>query len=248
MKKIALLFPGIIFALSSCGILHHEENKTAVADSTIYIYNNITSLYGTDTTGFTFDTITKETFLKFKSAYHPNIDHDSTKVSWTDTSFVVRTKDSAYAFRTDISEEHNFCSYGGIIKSQGLFFVWDIDGHNEIGSLLIIDKKTNKKYEISSFTDDPCELPFTSPKNNYIASYANNYYTDNESFITLIKVNKSRGGNSYEGIKTSITENWHVKDLVWIDESSFALNVVTKTRSEDLQDVTESENYLRVSF
>jgi hypothetical protein len=251
LKIIATISIGIILVFSSCKIFCNKNmraNSSSIDVMEVNSYLAMNYLDSCDTSGLKFDTISKEEFNKYKKHYHSKTNTDRTKVGWTDTSLIVTTLDSSYTFPADTNDYSLFTNYNGYLKFLNLFIITEIDGKNEIGTLMLIDKKTNKTYYLESGFDDECEPPILSPKNNFLLSVSNDTYADNASFITLVKISKNKKTFSYHGFINFTTDQWKINDYFWIDDNSFALKVVTTTRNEETNETAEVENYLRVSF
>lgn len=201
-----------------------------------------------DSITFRFDTITQAEFEKYKRNYQWNITTAENGIIHTDTSFSIHTSDSTFSFPSDTNNYSQFAYYNGFITPLRLHVVTYIDGHNGVGNLFLVDEKENKVYAVESEFDDPCESPLISPKRNYMVSISNNTFDDNNSFISIIKINKHRKTYTYEGLGNISSLAWKIKELAWMDERSFALRVVTLTRNEATGDAAETEIYLKVSF
>lgn len=197
-----------------------------------------------------FDSISKKAFQSYKKKYHSKSVRDTTKITRIDSCMYITTHDSVFVFRSTKDETHdgNFYYLDAYIAPLSLYSISNIDTHNEVGNLILLDAKTNKLYYWSSDFDDPMETPLVSPKNNFIISIANNYYEDNECSVSIQKINDSAGVFSYSGWIDYNSKDWRIKDLVWINEHSFALNVIVTSRNEDTNETIETEKYLKVTF
>lgn len=196
---------------------------------------------------FNIDTITESDFLKYKGKYKSKLNKDSALVEWTDTSFIITTEHSKKAFNTLITDDHPFNYYLGFLKPLNLFVTWHIDGHNEIGSMMLLDKVSGKSFELSSPFDNPNETVLLSPKENYLISFANTWYETDHCFISVIQINKSKKHFKPLFKYGLYIDKVNIEDLIWINENSFAIAV-----AEAIDDAAENENkkrcYLKASI
>ena len=201
-----------------------------------------------DTTGkFTYDTITKKDFIAFKKKYNPQIDTSSTRIIRTDTSFLIKTPQFKKYFRADQRDLYGgFNEYLGFIKPLNLFAI-QFSGSG-VSGLRFIDSKTGKLYGVESPFDNGCVNPLLSPKNRYFLSYANNVFEDNESFIVILKVTVDKETYTLENFISLTIGKWYIKDIVWINENSFALSVETETKSDDNSEPTVKKYYLKATI
>jgi len=208
----------------------------------------------TDTLTLRFDTITQKSFEQYKKNYRLKFKVDTTNITQNDSCLTIQTQDSIFAFhflKYDFgngSTDGTYYYYMGLLAPVGLYVVMMIDTHNEIGDVLLVDDKTSKRYQLASEFDDPCEVLLVSPKNKYMISFANNYYEDNQCFFTIIGVSKNKGAFSYKAVKVYDSNEWRIKDVVWINENSFAMEIITTTRDENSNNPIETVSYLKVSF
>ncbi len=192
---------------------------------------------------FKLDTISLSDFTKYKKKYKPEINKDSSKVKWTDTSFTIKFDNTERTFVANQNDYSFFEYYLGLLEPLNLYMVHGVDGHNEIGWMELIDKKTGKAYVFESLSDYPIENLCISPKYSYLLGYVNDLY-DGRCFISLLKINRKKNTytlNDFYGINM---EKTHCKELVWIDENSFAI------AADDTYtyDTVAPKYYLRISF
>jgi hypothetical protein len=195
-----------------------------------------------------FDTITKDDFITHKKNYHSKIDMDSSKVIWTDTSFKIKTKNWENTFNTTISDDLPWNYYKGFIEPLNFFLILNVDGKNELGILLLIDKVTGKQYFLSSGYDQPCESVFLSPKNNYLFSYANKQTENNQCAFSILKIDETKKHFKFKGFTGLEINTWTINDMAWINENSFALSVKAKTDFTDNENGSGIDYYLRGYF
>lgn len=195
-----------------------------------------------------FDSITKDDFVNYKKKYHSKIEMDSSKIIWTDTSFIIKSENWSTTFNTKVTDDFPWNYYKGFLEPLNFFLVLNIDGRNELGILLLIDKVTGKQYYLSSGYDYPCESVFISPKNNYLFSYANNGAENNQCSFSILKIDKTKKHFKIKGFNGSEINTWTINDIVWINENSFALSVKEKIDLTDNENGSGIDHYLKGSF
>lgn len=199
-------------------------------------------------TTLTFDTITMNDFAIYRKKYHSKIDTDSSKLVWTDTSFTIKTENWKTAFNTNVTYYFPYNYYLGFLEPLNLFIVSNIDGHNELGTLLLIDKKTGKEFYFSSGYDYPCEAIFISPKNNYLLSYANNWSEHNQCMISILKIVRTKNHYQLKGFSVFNSDQWTINEIAWINDNSFALSVKEKIDLRNYDKNNGINHYLKASF
>jgi hypothetical protein len=183
---------------------------------------------------FQFDTISKIVFSKYLRAYNPKINTDTSNIIRTDTTFSVTTANSCINFPADQRNElKHFTGYVGFLEPLNLFVLQDIDGHNEVGTLLLLDGITGKRFYFESPFDEPYETVKISPKDQYLLAYANTWYEHDHSFISILKIKKDGTHYKLKDFAGSYMNNTLIEEAVWIDETNFALSVVEKIISMD---------------
>jgi hypothetical protein len=261
MKIFVSAFLSFFLIFSSCKLneKQHRTGYASVHDTTQWdgMYYDMNNMWPGDSLYFSFDTITQKDFEQYKKNYHSKLKQDSTRITVIDTCLIIKTQDSSYTFCSPKNKivngyeqftDASYYYYNGYISSLGLYSITVIDLHNEIGQTFLIDSKTNKKYALFAPFDDECEPPLVSPKNKYMLSISNNVYEDNQGFITLIGIEKNKGVFSYKGLIAYTSNEWKIRELVWINEKTFALHIVISTRNEQTNEITQTENYLKGSF
>lgn len=179
-----------------------------------------------------FDTISRSEFEGYKKMYRSKINIDTSKVLWTDTSFVISEKNWSRNYNIAVTEEEPFNNYMGYLEPLSLYLVTSIDGRNETAMFSLVDQKTGKEFYLNSGFDYPCVIALISPKNNFLLSWSNNEYEYNESMLVVLKVEKQRKKFQLKGFVDFSTNQWRVQDVVWINENSIALHV-DQTEVED---------------
>jgi hypothetical protein len=192
---------------------------------------------------FKVDTITQKDFDRFKKQYKTHIDTSESKIIRTDTSFIITTEKSKLTFVANKNDYGFFEYYQGLLVPLNLYLVHSIDGHNEIGWLQLIDKKTGKSYQYESDYDYPIETVFLSPKKSYLLGLSNDMYTG-ESMLSLLQIN-SKGSSYYlSGCCKAYLTQTVVEELVWINEKTFAIKVLKGYVGE----ISTPSLYLKLSF
>lgn len=196
---------------------------------------------------FIIDTITESDFLKYKGKYKSKLNKDSSLVEWTDSSFIITTEHSKKTFNTLITDDHPYNYYLGFLKQLNLFVTWYIDGHNEIGSMMLLDNVSGKSFELSLPFDNPNETVLLSPKENNLITYANTSYETDHCFISVIQINKSK--KHFKPVFKSglYIDKVNIEDLVFINENSFAI-AVTEAIDGAGENETKKRCYLKASI
>lgn len=195
-------------------------------------------------TVFRLDTITGREFIKIKKKYKTHINKDSSKVKWTDTSFVIKFDKTERIFTANQNDYSFFEYYLGLLEPLNLYIVHGVDGDNEVGWMELIDKKTGKSYGFGSPSDYPIEALRISPKRTYLLGYVNDLY-DDHSFISILKINTQKNTftlSDFYGINIAGT---YIKELVWIDEQSFAIAADDRYTDEN---TSVGKYFLKISF
>jgi hypothetical protein len=192
---------------------------------------------------FKLDTITLNDFSKYKKKYKTHLNKDSSKIRWTDTSFIIKFEKTERIFVANRNDYSFFEYYLGLLEPLNLFIINGIDGHNEIGLMELIDKRTGKSYGFGSPSDYPVETVCISPKYNYLLGYVNDLYEGN-SFISIVIINTKKNNYILKDFCGINMDETHIKDLVWIDENSFAI-AADETYTYD---TVAPKYYLRISF
>jgi hypothetical protein len=193
------------------------------------------------------DTITEKEFVKYKNRYQSKINYDSSLVVWTDTSFTIKCDSSVHTFNTRVTDDFPYCYYKGLLQPLNLYIVWSIDGRNEIGSLLLIDKKTGKVFVFDSGFDEPLTTLFISPGNKYLMSFANTWYESDHCYIPILKINPAKNKFTLNYFYSFCIDKVNIDDMIWVSDNSFAL-LVTEKENQKNADSIKHKNYLKASF
>lgn len=194
-----------------------------------------------------FDTISNKQFVGYSKRYRSKLNLTK-NISVKDSSFILQMDQKEVVFNTVVTDDFPWNEYVGLLEPLNLYVVLNVDGRNETGSLNLIDKRTGKTYYFTSPFDYPCETVRLSPKNQYLLSFANNWYENNQSFISILKIDRS--GKQYKlkaFVSLDITQ-WTVNDIVWIDDHRFALSVKEKIDLENNETGTGKDFCLIGSF
>jgi hypothetical protein len=195
-----------------------------------------------------FDTISQGEFEGYKKLYHSKINTDTSKVLWTDTSFLISGKNWNRDYNIVATEAEPFNNYMGYIEPLGLYMVTNIDGRNETAMFYLVDQKTGKEFFLSSGFDYPCVTALLSPKNNFLLSWSNNEYEYNESMLVVLKVVKHRKKFQLRGFVDFSTNQWRVQDVVWVNENSIALHVDQTEVEDGVKTGKHTEYFLKTSL
>ncbi len=256
INRDALVALSICFSLSFSSISY---GQISIDTASYFIYDSITNT-STDWSRYigAFDTlqlislnfsdISKNEFSEYRKKYHSKINTDSSKVAWTDTSFIIKTNSDKKVYNTRITDDFPYNYYLGFLDPLNLYIVSNIDGRNELGMLLLIDKQTGKEFYYSSGYDYPCEALCISPKNNYLLSYANNWAEHNQCMISVMKIVKSKNNYKLKALVSFDSDSWTINDIAWINDNSFALSVKEKIDLTNYDKENGVDHYFKASF
>lgn len=250
--KLFLFFLLFLFSIGVSGQISIDTTSNMMYDSTtnsstdwsayIGAFENVTP------TEFAFDTISEKEFLKYRMKYRSKIKTDSTKLAWTDTSFTIATENWKTVFNTKITDDFPYNYYFGFLEPLNLFLVSNIDGKNELGILLLIDKITGKNYFLSSGFDYPNEALCISKENNYLLTYANNWAETNQCSLAIYKIEKNNIHFKLKFFNGSTLDSFTINELAWIDDTHFALSVKVKTDLNDYEKESGTNYFLKTSI
>lgn len=186
--------------------------------------------------------ISRKEFLSYKVNYIHKMGPVTSKVERTDTSFTIQTDSFRIPFKSNKSSYSHFDYYLGYVEPLHLHAISSIDGHNEIGWLLLVDGNTGKTYEFQSPFDGPMDTPFVSPKRSYLLAYSNNLYKD-DCFISILEIETKNSTYIFKDFYGLRMANAAIGELAWIDETSFAMCISDLASQE-----TSARKCLKLSF
>jgi hypothetical protein len=197
-----------------------------------------------------FKLIDESTFNKHKKAYKNPVDKDTTRITWLDSTIVVKTakRNYTYAYRdVDGCYPESVYYYQGYIKPLGLYILTGVSPFNEVGWTRAIDHNNGKVYDIPNDMEG-AEMPIPSPKSKFLLVYANDVFEHADAYIGLHKIGKDKegltysyfaqagknefGNSAYSFDSTYTEENnmeerktWEIEEMVWINDYSFAFKI-----------------------
>jgi hypothetical protein len=190
-------------------------------------------------TAFKTESIQKKNYLTVRKKYKPKINKDSSNVIWSDSTFTFNIGKTYYTLWSTCDRNHSLifgrgCSdYRGYINPLNLHIVeW---GGDETSFSFLVDSKRMIQYHFLPSLDRSSFFQ-VSPKNNFLLVYGTDFYSDpGFSYIALLKINWS--GNEYSLADFGALDmiGSPIKEVVWINESSFAIH-------------KDDETYLKVTF
>jgi len=147
-----------------------------------------------------------------------------TKIEKDDTHFFIKTNKETHQFKF----YKDYGANGGWSGSEFIgyypaFQFYAIttnftSGGLGFGQFILIDRVTNHQYTLISIGDGEVQQPIPSPNNDYLIYYYNLMYSENESFISLIKVNASAkldANNYLSEYKSYHATDWQVEAIRW---------------------------------
>jgi hypothetical protein len=169
---------------------------------------------------FRMETIPIPNYKQLKSKSKSTLNTDSTKVIWTDSSFVIKLKHSTKEFICN-KRDYSKCNYYlGYLSPLQLYAISYVDGHNEVGMLVMLDKVSGKTFCLNSQSDSPLESPTVSRDTSILSAYVNNVYTD-EGYISLYKIEIKGAKYQLKPHAGLVFNKSIIEDLIWINKSQF---------------------------
>ncbi|KPH14199.1 hypothetical protein AMQ68_01345 [Chryseobacterium sp. ERMR1:04] len=221
MGKNLLLFL-LIFSVLSCR--KNDENKTKVVSPIETI--NIDKVKNIEV-GFSdkYDSLPKlsiqeineSEFNKLKNSENLLINNS---VERKDGFFYIKTNNKILQLKE--GNEKNNVRKDGDIWYEYLGFYPSLDMYTITGNSVseslgfsdfeLINKSNGKVYTIISPGDDKVENPIPSPKSKYVAYYYNQMYTDNNSFLGILKIDAAKNISEY---RSFISEDIKIYQIAW---------------------------------
>lgn len=183
----------------------------------------------------TFKIIDAVAFAKYKKAYKPQFDKDSTLVVWGDTTFTVKTNSKSYTFKYRQKNglfESTMYYYSGYLKPLNLFAMVGVSGSDPVAWLTLINKTTGKYYILESNFDGAAQIPLVSPDGNTVLVWAGDGYEENGATFDLYNVNRGKDG-------IVLTNFWSTSsDFRYVDEYD-PMSIYWQNTNRDLWNVIE---------
>ena len=192
---------------------------------------------------FKIDTVLEKVYRRAKAVYSSKIDTDSTRVSWTDSLFVVKLGKSTMRFTPFRPGNYgNSDYYLGFLKPLNLYLITRVYGTQEISDLMFVSGKSEKIYYYFEAPSGQMGPPLISPSNNFLLSYSNGFYET--AFISVLKIIRNGNEFEFENFGDLFLGETRIEDAIWADDSHIMLHV---NRMENKIYKKESV-YLRVSL
>lgn len=224
--------------------------STIGADSIPVYAMGIKNYEDTGSAKINFKLIEEYAFNKYKKAYKNPVDKDTTRITWLDSTIVVKTakRNYTYAYRdVDGRYPESVYYYQGYIKTLGLYILQAVSPFNEVGWTRAIDHNNGKVYDIPNGMEG-AEMPLPSPKSKYLLVYANDVFEHADAYIGIHKIGQDKEGltysyfaqvgrnefgNSAYSFDSTYTEEynrddrktWRIEGMVWINDYSFAFRI-----------------------
>lgn len=193
------------------------------------------------------DTISREVFETYSKKYHSKINADSSVITKTDSSFTLKNAYFEKTFPAFRICECTASTYGGIIAPLNLYIVSSVDMHNEIAYMVLYDYKTGKPFEVPTNCDPGPQAVLISPQNNLLLTYSSSYYEHDNCAVYLMRVNRNKTNHTFR-LENDFVINFdrlNIEELVWINESSFAMSVTEQINPDDYEN--KIRYYLQVT-
>ncbi len=184
-----------------------------------------------------FKAIDFKSFEFYKKNYDLKIQTDTTKTAKRGESFILNTSHAIYKFPCEL---HCYY-YAGYSKPLRSHLIWD---SRDVSQLFLLDSITGESYLINEDGSNP----FISKNERQLITYSSSEF-EHITFITLYKRDDLSSRFDFSKCDSYMTENWLIRELVWIDENSFALKVYDKIDFDNKgKDFVVNERYLKATI
>jgi hypothetical protein len=157
----------------------------------------------------------------------------------TDSSYIVKTKNSVFEISDTISYESSYY-YKRYISSIPAHYITHC-GEGYCSDFLI-DYKTDERFYLDAPFDAGIKGMQLSKNNTYLVVYStydgpdyDDYYSTRSSF-TLYKIEKNKGLKGMTVYYSFDSTEWSIEELIWINKNTLALKVYTGERNGDTID------------
>ncbi len=157
----------------------------------------------------------------------------------TDSSFIVKTKNSVFEISDTISYESSY--YYRLYSKPLRSHVFTHCGEGYCSAFLL-DYKTDERFYLDAPFDAGIKGMQLSKKNTYLVVYSSydgpdydDYYATRSTF-TLYKIKKNKGLKGMTVYYTFNSNEWSIEELIWINNNTLALKVYTGERNGDTID------------
>ncbi len=201
--------------------------------------------------------ISKTQFIKYKKNYHNKLTVDSSRIELKDTLFFIKTAKSKLPFNIEYNQSYgnrrgfSWFGYKGYVDELKVYVLenWWETGEFTLGESFLIDSSSNIKYTLNSLLDGPNNPPVISPNDKFLISFSNDG-TSPEGFcrFNVIKITKTNNSLKYEGYINHEADGWYISEIVWINDSSFALKTNSMTYDNSSGSWVDNFAYLKTTL
>lgn len=246
-KVLSIILLGLLSFTAKAQVVVYTEGPDSLPVYMMGMKSDVDTGTGTK---IDFKLIDENAFNKHKKAYKSPVDKDTTRITWLDSTIVVKTakRNYTYTYReVDGRYPESIHYYQGYIKPLGLYILQGVSPFNEVGWTRAIDHNNGKVYNIPNDMEG-VEMPLPSPKSKYLLVYANDVFEHADAYIGIHKIGKDKEGltysyfaqagknefgNSAYSFDSTYTEeynmeerkNWVIEEMVWLNDYSFAFKI-----------------------
>jgi hypothetical protein len=234
----------VILLFVSVTVAHGQAGDTVIC----------INCYAPAGSAFVINEISSADFIAHSAKYRPKLVIDSSRIELKDTVFIIKAGGTKLAlnteYNTDYANRRNFSwhEYRGFIPALDLYVIekwWA--GEFTTGRSLLIHRSTGTWYELTSFADGANVPPIVSPGNRYMISYSNDLFEpEGACKLSLIRIARKGKRISYEGLMEYEDNGYSIEDLVWVNDTSFAIKA--NTRSYNKQTLNWDDNFSYLCF
>jgi hypothetical protein len=227
MKKLLFLTPLILFITNSFwGQTKRNINETTVIQIDTLIKRKTSYLAP----------FTENEYHKHLSETTLIENYSNPNFAKTDSSYIVKTKNSVFEISDTISFESSYY-YNRFFSSIPAHYITQCgEGYC---SAFLLDYKTDERFYLDAPFDAGIKGMQLSKNNTYLVVYSSyngpdyvDYYSTRSSF-TLYKINKNKGIKGMTVYYTFNSTEWSIEELIWINNNTLALKVYTEERNGD---------------
>lgn len=169
------------------------------------------------------DTLTEKVYKKLKKKNKSTLDRDSSKVTWTDTSFTIKLKQTSQTYTCDRNYAH--CDYYiGYLTPLQLYAIESISASNEVGIFLLVDRVSGKSVYLESNSDFPLSYPAVSKDTSLMSAYLFDAYSS-ESYVSLYRIEINEYQYVIKSYARFVFQKSEIEDLIWIDNLQFVVRL-----------------------
>jgi hypothetical protein len=162
-----------------------------------------------------FKEINEKDFVNFKKNYISGFYFDSSKVANKGEFFILNTASTDYKFPCQI---HCYF-YSGYFPFLHSFILRRV---RDVSQFILLDSLTGKSYTLNSAENS--SNPLFSKSGKQFIIYSSSEY-DKYSSIDIYTRHNLNEQFDFQKFDSFATEDWLIRELVWIDENSFAIKI-----------------------